>query len=321
MSQYYREKHYSDATDFLKALSLLFSELGLDGFIYRGHSNDEEYKLIPSALRLENLHKLYEYAGNKIMTSSMSINYHHSEVFQTQIEFKILRDFYRLADKRGLVVPQSQGIRTYLAYERDMYTPLSWLLKNETHWIPDDILDIAALAQHYGLYTRLMDWSYDPYVAAFFAASSEKVHDGCLSVWCLNKEGMGMLNATMPESSLKFIVPPYSTNPNLHAQSGIFTHWPTTIEPHQDLSKPSTLQSIDRTPLDVKVLKIIEQSLESESVYTPQGIQLMKLTLPASESTSLLRILRSIGYGHSKIFPGYSGVASEIMHNERLGHP
>lgn len=331
MSQFYREVHYKNAEDFLKALSLVSSDLDIEGFIFRGHSNDEEYKLIPTALRVENKEKLYsESAGLKPTNMSVTTTSGQSEAektsrtydipstdlefMQMHLEFKIIRDFYKLADSRGLAVPQSEGIRTSLAYERDMETPIQMLLDKEAYWIPHELLETTSLAQHYGLCTRLLDWSYDPYIACFFAANSSKVHDGSISVWCLNKEGLGTVNMTLPrEERIQFVVPPYSTNPNLYAQSGIFTHLPTLRKQGQNIAYPSTCQYIDRAPLDEKIKKIIHEARSSKTVASPDVIQLMKLTLPARESANLLSLLFKIGYGHSRVFPGYSGVASEII--------
>jgi hypothetical protein len=46
-----------------------------------------------------------------------------------------------------------------------------------------------ALAQHYGVPTSLLDWSEDPFVAAYFAIqSAPDTDDGELAcVWALNK--------------------------------------------------------------------------------------------------------------------------------------
>ena len=38
-------------------------------------------------------------------------------------------------------------------------------------WLPEDLYDITALAQHYGLPTRLLDWSFEINIAIFFAIS------------------------------------------------------------------------------------------------------------------------------------------------------
>ena len=43
---------------------------------------------------------------------------------------------------------------------------------------PLDYLEILALMQHYGAPTRLLDWTYSPYVAAYFAMENAKKEDG-----------------------------------------------------------------------------------------------------------------------------------------------
>ena len=48
-----------------------------------------------------------------------------------------------------------------------------------------------ALAQHYGVPTRMLDWSYSPYIAAFFAfgdagSISESEHIREVAIWALN---------------------------------------------------------------------------------------------------------------------------------------
>lgn len=49
-----------------------------------------------------------------------------------------------------------------------------------------DFWNIVSLAQHHGLPTRLLDWTFSPYIAAHFATENYRYYDQDAAIWCLD---------------------------------------------------------------------------------------------------------------------------------------
>ena len=278
----------------------------LEGFIFRGHSQ-ESYELIPTALRLNNIDWFWKTCGLGRPIEPQ----HNWQSWQVKGEYSVLRAFYRLADQRGLDVPTSDRMRVNLAQQFDVHG-LNTPYESDV-WIPKDLLETAALAQHYGIPTRLLDWTYDIFVALFFALRGAIEKEGRLEIWALNKEYISFLKPTVNRINIDFITPHYANNPNLNAQKGLFTHWPIQLPSminEMQLLQNGLVKVVDRRPLD---------ALVADTYKKEENIALFKrFTLPCSQAQKGCNILFKLGYDAARIFPGYKGVAEHILTQYKL---
>ncbi|MEV8215817.1 MULTISPECIES: FRG domain-containing protein [Bacteria] len=91
-------------------------------------------------------------------------------------------------------------------------------------WFSDDFFELAVFAQHYGVPTRLLDWTKNPFVASYFACSyalSSGYHeDKKISIWVLNSaELTGEL-----KDVLEVLEPPKGINQHISHQQGVLTY-------------------------------------------------------------------------------------------------
>ncbi len=310
---------YQHAEDFFRDLSYggCLYQLKNSSFVFRGHSHSY-YKLVPKALR-EDIIQFNKYATKNNREDS-------PENLQILNELYLLYDFFNTCDYNGLFLPDVDRLRNIIFSFFDIQT----IFKNEM-WLPKDLYEIAALAQHYGLPTRLLDWTYDINISIYFALSEYLCNPLCTSpksdnidIWALDtnictntailqipydsqhEENLigNLLNIRFP---LKVIRPQYSGNPNLCAQKGLFTFW----EVKKNNAVDGTNKPVDRRSLD-ELLKdfITNNDALKPFIHLPL---LYKISLPNREIKKLYGYIRSNHIDASTLFPGYNGVVKSIQ--------
>lgn len=132
-------------------------------WIFRGAASDG-YDLKPSAMR-ENF-QLKPSKKNKGLRDIISSEKNHHKI----TELRLVSEFYKNCVQAGLRVPAFPPEIHESLIKLDVENLLSWAHDDNGTWPKSELFEIFSLAQHYGIPTRLLDWTRNPFVAAFFAA-------------------------------------------------------------------------------------------------------------------------------------------------------
>lgn len=143
-----------------------------------------------------------------------------------------------------------------------------------------NLWSVMALAQHHGLPTRLLDWTTNPLVAAYFACEGEPDSDSAVwIVWGLDNEDAPPLPPNPSDINQIFCVTPWVISSRIQAQSGEFTAHPN--------GRP------------------ISEYLTSED-------QILKIRISKTVRIRILLQLDLIGINRRTLFPDLDGLAQYL---------
>lgn len=154
--------------------------------------------------------------------------------------------------------------------------------------------ELWALGQHFGLFTPLLDWSYSPYVALFFAlAETEKSRSGYRVVWAFNTGDVSAINKWYIKKKTSMrkieIVNPYlDENSRLVSQNALFTK--------------------------INIMDDVETLVKE--VPPAKWITLCKIKIAEELRDSLLSYLDQMNINYSSLFPDLQG--SSLYSNLKL---
>ncbi len=163
--------------------------------------------------------------------------------------------------------------------------------------------ELWAIGQHYGLKTPLLDWTYSPYVALFFAFSkaneAEEKDNPYRAIYILNKTAISNEDYF---NEIRVLEPRKDDHGRLVNQAGLFTFSPynATIE-----NKLIEVLGSEEYP-DAK-FRNASQDAEEEPAILAKYI--CKIFIKNIQQKECLKFLRRMNVHHASLFPDLIGAA------------
>jgi|GEM_PF-3333608 len=293
------------AKTFLKTLSL--DNEKLDGFlkksIFRGHA-DAEWEAIPSAFRKEMQLLSYHTLADIGERTNRE---------QIEAEFYTLSLFVEELNQNGFHIPNEE-ILNMDANRSQYFDFLNKIGRGESVWPPKKYHSLISLAQHYGMPTRFLDFTYDPYVAVYFAVKEilSGYDSEYLAVYALNTyqanirdydfiedyERDGLYKKRLENRLYQMVKAPSSFNDNLKNQKGLFLASVEKSFYSNDTFEPYSLDNY------------VSDSRDLGGCY--------KFIIKSCHAREIMQLLHNRFYSASTMFPSIEGCINSIYEKGRL---
>jgi hypothetical protein len=273
------------------------------GWLFRGQ-HSVAHKLVPSAFRnTDELVANYATYSSRYYTGRdwyTRVNWPSSKAdpegrvpavaFEAQVHAALMRKFALFADDVRHPVRIPDFLWHLFSESEDA---LGRYFRGE---VRNDEVELFAVAQHHGISTPFLDWTYVPIIAAYFAAEQaylKNTTDG-IALWALRSE---LFNR---EWTLRRLTVRGGITPFLDAQKGLFTWCPAAYS-----------LKVDRGYY-VPFEELVVEHFSDSSFVQLKAPYLYKLVLPSTEVLPLLKLLWRERVTPAHLMPTFDNISRAI---------
>jgi FRG domain len=273
-------------------------------WVFRGQ-RDASWPLLPTAWRPNSsLEPIKQKCRQLIANSSVDPIHFNENIRRENTEYYVhllaeteaLLQFALLADRIGIAIPENLLNPDWSPLKKKELSYNPMLMGNHLALLSK----VGPLAQHHGIPTRLLDWTFNPLVAAYFAVGRAFRGSGTptqIALWAYNTERpLDLLTIPLEDparNSVDDLRVPRNGNEYLRAQEGLFTY----------VSWHDTIPSMDS----------LVKKWETYNTIKSGGPLLRKFVLPYQEVDKLLQLLDQEGINRASLMPSLDTVARTVI--------
>ncbi len=192
--------------------------------------------------------------------------------------------------------------------ERHLLTSFrKYALRSAVHG--DWVWNWLSLAKHHGLPTRLLDWTYSPYVAMHFATHDVRHFDEDAAIWCVDYR---KTNALLPKPLRKVLE---DTDVNIFTTE-MLNRVATTLDEFDAMAKEDFVLFFEPPSLDERIVNQFalfslpsSATLELENLLEGDPSIYRRIVIPAALKWEIRDKLDQANVTERVLFPGLDGLS------------
>jgi hypothetical protein len=208
--------------------------------------------------------------------------------------------------RHGLLTSLQTG--GFEAHERHLLTSFrKYALRSAVHG--DWVWNWLSLAKHHGLPTRLLDWTYSPYVAMHFATHDLRHFDEDAAIWCVD---FRKTNELLPRPLCAALE---QEDVNIFTTE-LLNSVATTLEEYDSLSKDDFVSFFEPPSLDERIVNQFaifsvpsSPTLSLESLLERRDAAYRRIIIPAGLKWEVRDKLDQANITERVLFPGLDGLS------------